>query len=132
MNLNGRQEMEELKDLRIERTKSAPLIEFKADGHLKMEGRFLPDNAVQLFAPLFTWIEKLNVPKVVFDINLEYLNTSSSMQLFSLLRKLEENCEIETLVVNWHYEEDDEDHYDTGLFFEEKLSRIAFNYEIAA
>ena len=92
----------------------------------------MPDNASRFFEPLFEWVERLAAPKVVFDINMEYLNTSSSMQLFSLLRKLEENCLIEELTVNWHYEEDDEDHYDTGLFYEEKLSRTKFNYHVAA
>ena len=93
-----------------------------------MEGRFIPDNAMTIFEPLFEWIKRLNTEKVIFDINLEYLNTSSSMQLFSLLRQLEENCAIKELVVNWYFEEDDEDHYDTGLFFEEKLYRTRFNY----
>jgi hypothetical protein len=41
---------------------------------------------------------------------------------------LEENCSIHEITVNWHYEEDDEDHYDTGLMFEERLTRVKFNY----
>ena len=120
--------MENLQNLRIEGTKSIPAITFNINGYLKMEGRFIPDNAMTIFEPLFEWIKRLNTEKVIFDINLEYLNTSSSMQLFSLLRQLEENCAIKELVVNWYFEEDDEDHYDTGLFFEEKLYRTRFNY----
>ena len=124
--------MDTLKNLQIEATKSAPAISFNIDGHLKIEGRIIPDNALTLFEPLFNWINNLTTQKVVFDINLEYLNTSSSMQLFSLLRRLEENCLIKELVVNWYFEEDDEDHYDTGLFFEEKLYRTKFVYREVA
>jgi hypothetical protein len=120
--------MENLNNLQIEGTNSIPTIFFNKDGHLKMEGRFVPDNAVTIFEPLFEWISKLEVEKVIFDINLEYLNTSSAMQLFSLLRRIEENCKITEVIVNWYFEADDEDHYDTGLFFEEKLFRTRFNY----
>lgn len=124
--------MEAINNLKIEATKSAPAISFNIDGHLKIEGRFIPDNAIMLFEPLFAWIQHLYAEKVIFDINLEYLNTSSSMQLFSLLRRLEENCKIKDLIINWYFEEDDEDHYDTGLFFEEKLYRARFNYHSVA
>lgn len=124
--------METLTDLRIEGTKSMPSVTFNINGYLKIEGRLIPDNAVTIFEPLFEWIRRLNADKVIFDINLEYLNTSASMQLFSLLRRLEENCLIKELVVNWYYEADDEDHYDTGLFFQEKLIRIKFNYREVA
>lgn len=124
--------METLGNLYIEATKSAPEIDFNINGHLRIEGRAMPDNAARIFEPLFAWVEKLTASEVVFDIKMDYLNTSSSMQLFALLRKLEENCIIEELTVNWHYEADDEDHYDTGLFYEEKLYRTKFNYHTAA
>ena len=124
--------METLNDLRIEGTKSMPSVVFNIDGYLKMEGRFIPDNAVIMFEPLIEWVKRLSAEKVTFDINLEYLNTSASMQLFSLLRRIEENCLVKELVVNWYFEEDDEDHYETGLFFQEKLSRARFNYRQVA
>ena len=124
--------METLNNLSIAGTKTAPQIEFNADGHLKIEGRFLPDNAALVFKPLFDWIMNLDVEKIEFDINLEYINTSASMHLFSLLRKLEEKCHINELIVNWYFEEDDEDHYDTGVFFEEKLDRTLFYYKEVA
>ena len=93
-----------------------------------MAGKAIPDNAIAFFEPLFMWIENLVCEKVVLDISLEYMNTSATMQLFGLLRMLEENCSIHEITVNWHYEEDDEDHYDTGLMFEERLTRVKFNY----
>ena len=77
---------------------------------------------------LYNWVADLEIHSVVFDINIEYMNTSASMQMFKLLKQLEENCMINDVVVNWYYEEDDEDHYETGLLFEEKLSRMKFNY----
>jgi hypothetical protein len=120
--------MNMLEDLIIEGTKSSPAVIFHPDGNLKIEGRSMPDNPAQTFGPLFAWIENLSVDKVVFDIQLDYLNTSSSLQLFKLLCLLDENDVIQELIVNWHYEADDEDHYETGLIYQEKLHRTKFNY----
>jgi len=120
--------MKALENLIIEGTKSSPAVWFYANGHMKMEGRSMPDNPAQTFNPMINWVELLEAEKVVFDIHLDYLNTSSSMQLFTILRLLDENCEIKDLVVNWHYEEDDEDHFETGVIFQEKLHRAKFNY----
>jgi hypothetical protein len=117
-----------LENLIIEGTKSSPSVWFNANGHLKMEGRSMPDNPAMAFNPLITWIENLEAEKVVFDIHLDYLNTSSSMQLFTILRLLDENCDIKEFTVNWHYEEDDEDHFETGQIFQERLQRAKFNY----
>lgn len=124
--------MNTLNRLFIEATRQMPEVCFETNGKLSISGRAIPDNAVPFFEALIPWVEKLEAPEVVFDINLEYINTSASMQLFSILRKLEENCHVKSLTVNWHYEEDDEDHYDTGLLFEEKLDRTDFHYTVHA
>jgi hypothetical protein len=120
--------MKTLEDLIIEGTKSSPSVRFQIDGHLKMEGRSMPDNAAMTFDPMIIWVQNLNTRKVIFDIRLDYLNTSSSLQLFTILRLLDENDAIDEFIVNWHYEEDDEDHYETGQIFQEKLQRTKFNY----
>jgi uncharacterized protein YkvS len=120
--------MNTFENLHINATKSSPAVDFNTTGQLKMEGKAIPDNAIPFFDPLLNWVENLNSESVVFDINLEYMNTSASMQLFSILRKLADNSSILDVTVNWYYEEDDEDHYETGLMFEERLIRIRFNY----
>ena len=56
------------------------------------------------------------------------MNTSASMQLYSLLNKLDENNEIDDIKVNWFYEVDDEEHLETGELFEDRLERTEFNY----
>lgn len=115
-------------NLSIEGTSTSPTVLFTTEGKLIMEGKIIPDNALPFFDVLINWISDLSISSIVFDINIEYMNTSASMQMFKMLRKLEENCEIKELLVNWHYEEDDEDHYETGQIFEEKLYRTKFNY----
>lgn len=120
-----------MKNLEIKGTMSSPAVLFNCDGNFLIEGRSLPDNAIKAFEPLFAWIASFRGEKVKFTINLEYLNTSSSMQLFRLLKMLEENAEIKEIEVIWQYDEDDEEHYETGQIFEEQLQRTGFRYLVS-
>lgn len=124
--------MNQIENLRIAATRAMPEVIFEVNGRLSISGRAIPDNAIPFFEVLREWIDKLECSEISFDINLEYMNTSASMQLFSLLRCLEDKNNINELTVTWHYEEDDEDHYDTGLLFEEKLDRTSFCYLVDA
>ncbi len=117
-----------MNDLKIKGTNNSPSIDFKATGELKISGRILTDNAEATFAPMIEWISDLKTECVVFDIELDYMNTSASMKLFDLLNRMEKNKDIGRLIVNWHYEEDDEDHLETGKIFEQKLERAKFSY----
>jgi hypothetical protein len=117
-----------LEDLKIEGTNSSPAVTFQKNGKLKLQGRSMPDNPALTFDPMFAWIKELKVEEVEFEIELNYLNTSSSKQLFNLLRILDENHTISKVIVNWHYEPDDDDHYETGMLFNDKLERTDFNF----
>jgi hypothetical protein len=64
----------------------------------------------------------------MFDINLEYFNTSSSKKLLELLKRLDANKQIHSVQVNWHFEEGDEDSVETAEIYEECLNRIDFKY----
>ena len=117
-----------MENLSIRGTTTSPSVEFKTNGVLKIKGRILTENAAATFAPLFEWISNLKMEKVVFNIELDYMNTSASMKMFDLLNQLEKNEDIGQLKVNWYYEEDDEDHLDTGKLFEQKLDKTEFEY----
>jgi len=124
--------MDALGNLFIEGSNYSPEVDFKVNGVLKMKGRALPERTSHLFEALKLWIERLEVPDVIFDINMDYLNTSSAMQLLHVLSKLEDNIAVRHITVNWYYEADDEEHYDTGVFISEKLTRTEFHYFITA
>jgi hypothetical protein len=118
----------ETKDrLEIKMTNSTPEVVFETDGNLKFKGRIMTENPL-FFQPIMDWVDKLDCKIVKLDINLEYLNTSASMQLFQMLKNISDNCLIESIDVIWHYESDDEDHLETGQVYEEKLKRIKFRF----
>jgi hypothetical protein len=105
-----------------------PHIDFSPDGRLLIEGRSITENASQLFDPLIEFAEQLSVEHIMFDINLEYFNTSSSKKLLELLKRLDANKQIHSVQVNWHFEEGDEDSVETAEIYEECLNRIDFKY----
>jgi hypothetical protein len=112
--------------LLIEPTPNSPLVYFQPNGKLLMEGRAIPENVSKIFDPLLLYISKLSVPDVYFDINLEYFNTSASKKILEILRNINGNKHVQTCVVNWHYESDDDDSLDMVEIFRDCLSGIEF------
>jgi hypothetical protein len=112
----------------FEPTSHLPLIDFNPEGGLKLEGRSIPEDASKIYNPLIEFVDQLNVIQVTFDINLEYFNTATSKKLLELLKHLDANNHIKTVLVNWHFEEGDDDSVETAEIYEECLRRTNFRY----
>ena len=121
-----------MEDLFIQGSKFTPTLDFKSNGELAIEGKALIEDSRPLFITVFDWLEKLNVPEINFDVNLEYFNTAVSKQLYELFARLDENKNAETIKVNWHYEEGDEDNFESGMLYNEKFARIKFEFFVHA
>lgn len=117
-----------MKNIFFEPTTSTPAVKFISDGRLLLEGRSLPENVTKFYAPLIEWSWMLQSEVVKMDINLEYLNSASSKKLLELLKVLDANNHIKELIINWHYESDDEDALESGQIFEELLPKAEFRY----
>lgn len=115
-------------DLIISGSNVSPDIELRSDGRFTIVGRILTDNAVKTFEPIFNWLLEFKGDTVIFEIKLDYINTSASMQLFAFLKQMEDNQAIKMIQVKWYYDLDDDDHLETGEFFEDKLKRTHFEY----
>ncbi len=107
-----------MKNLIIEKTKYTLDIDFEgATGIMNMAGSSYPENAIDFYKPIINWIEDfINVEKKPLTLNfrLNYLNTSSTKCILDIFEILEEYNEDNEVVVNWYYEEDDEDILETG------------------
>jgi len=117
-----------MNNLIIEPISNTPGIQFREDGRLLIEGRSLPENVMKFYTPLIEWAAKLTTQVVKLDVNLEYLNSASSKKLLELLKVFDANSHITTLIINWHYEADDEDCLESGQIFEELLIKAQFRY----
>ncbi|TAD97531.1 MAG: DUF1987 domain-containing protein [Bacteroidetes bacterium] len=102
-------------------TKTPKLSLNPQTGKFMMSGRSIPENSIEFYKPLFEWLDeyvKNPSAQTSFDIQLEYFNTSSSKCLVEIFRRLEKIKDNDT-VVNWFYEEDDEDMQESGEDFKE-------------
>jgi len=95
-------------------------------GKIELVGVLIPENPTVFFGELWSIIEEINknCDYLEFDIKLDYFNTGASRYIYDLFKKLKDrpNC-----VVNWYYESDDEDIYESGIEFQQ-LSGLDFNF----
>jgi hypothetical protein len=106
-------------DINLEGTPKTPTVQFDAEsGVLEIKGRSIPENSVEFYKPINAWVEEYGrSPKevTVFDVKLEYFNTSSSKCILDVFKILESiNGNGTEVKVNWYFEEDDEDMEEAG------------------
>ena len=103
----------------IEGTPKTPTVNFDAaTGKVEIKGRSIPENSIEFYKPLVDWLEAYGASaqaNTVVNIQLEYFNTSSSKCILDIFKKLENipNAGSEA-IINWYYEEDDEDMLEAG------------------
>ncbi len=109
-----------METLKIEGSPKTPTIEFDFEkGFLEIKGRSIPENSIEFYKPLVDSLDAYSTsskPNTSVNIQLEYFNTSSSKCILDVFKKLENihkggNSQV---VINWHYEEDDEDMLEAG------------------
>lgn len=101
----------------IDKALKTPLISFDFDnGAFRIEGVSVPENTVEFYNPVvYALKEYVENPKdkTVFDIKLEYFNTSTSVILLNIFRILA-NLSKDMLTINWYYEEEDLEMLEAG------------------
>lgn len=107
-----------MQDIRIEGSPKTPAVKFEANGHLEISGRSIPENSIEFYDSILSWLDEYSgSPKEVttMDVKLEYFNTSSSKCILDVFKKLEAMKKNGSeVVVNWFYEADDEDMLEAG------------------
>ncbi len=120
-----------MKQLILEKTGNTPAVNFNPEqGHLKIEGRSIPENPGEFFDKLINWIKKYYdepAPFTQFELNLEYVNSGSSKYLLGLFRLVKKkHDEGKKSVINWYYEEDDEAILSLGEHYRSTV-KVPFN-----
>jgi len=104
----------------IKATENTPKIDFNPSlEQFELSGKSIPEDSLGFYNPVMDWLQSYaqspNV-RTTFSFKLEYFNTSSSKVLLDILYVLEK---INGIVVNWHYDEEDEDMEETAMDFNE-------------
>ncbi len=104
--------------INLEGSPKTPTVNFDAaTGVIEIKGRSIPENSVEFYKPLVDWLDEYaNNPHddTQVNIQLEYFNTSSSKCILDVFKKLEVVKANKEVVINWYYEEDDEDMLEAG------------------
>ena len=108
-----------MENLNLDGSAKTPSVKFDFEnGSMELKGRSIPENSVEFYQPLNEWIDGYGASpkgKTIVDIKLEYFNTSSSKCILDLFKKLESLNGTQTeVVVNWYFEQDDEDMEEAG------------------
>jgi hypothetical protein len=111
----------------IEPTKYSPRVELDPSGFIHIQGRSIIEDPFTFYGPILSWVENATSSSLKVEIKLEYLNTSSSIQIYKLLSLIQENCKIDNVSISWFYEENDEDTFELGKEFESQL-KLPFGF----
>ena len=119
-----------MEHLSIEGTPKTPTIVLDPHkGLLEIKGRSNPENSVDFYKPVMEWIDeyvKTPVQKSTVNIQLEHFNTSSSKMILDVFQRLEALLDTDhEVIVNWYYEDDDEEVLEAGETYE-SMSQLPF------
>jgi len=108
----------------LEATPKTPKLEFNPDADtFLISGRSIPENSIEFYKPLLDWLDNYvqnPLESTIFEIKLEYFNTSSSKCLVEIFRKLEKiKSQGKSISIDWYYEEEDEDMQESGEDFKQ-------------
>ncbi|HAN78108.1 MAG TPA: nuclear pore complex subunit [Bacteroidales bacterium] len=108
-----------MESIALKGTGKTPTVNFNAEeGLIEIKGRSIPENSIEFYKPLVDWLDKYAATpasKTTVKIQLEYFNTSSSKCILDVFKKLEAvQRSTESVLINWYYEEDDEDMLEAG------------------
>ena len=118
-------------NLLIKATHYTPKIDLNAETNvLEICGKSYPENSFEFYAPVVAWFEKylsnIENQKVILNLELEYMNSSSLKVYFDLLDVVEvaydkENLDIE---INWIFDKDNDIAQETGEDFIEDFKNL--------
>ncbi|MEA3450768.1 MAG: SiaB family protein kinase [Bacteroidota bacterium] len=123
-------EVEENKIIEIKTDKTTPAVTLnQKSGKFIICGDSFPINAKSFYKPIIKWISEYKKnPRIFtqFDFKFRFLSTSSQKELIKLFSILEEIAEKNAMVINWHFEKNNDDGLNFGIELS-KLFKIDFN-----
>jgi len=106
---------------RADLTKNTPEIRLDPGGKIRIRGRSIHENTVEFFAPVEAWVDNYIMHPAEItsvDIALDYFNSATTKILISILQKITYvGVKQKKYVINWFYEEGDEDILERGEYF---------------
>lgn len=106
----------------LEGTDDTPEVVLDKENNIfKFSGKSLPEDVKEFYAPIIEWIDDYagnpnDTTKIVFKM--DYFNSSSSKRIVDILTQFEEmKTNGSNILIDWYYQDDDEDMQDAGEAF---------------
>ena len=115
-----------MEKLILNKTNNTPQVEFHNDGKMSIIGRAMNEDPRMFFTPLMKWVGDLTTDSVNLEVKLDYLNTSSTKMMNEFIKTIDANSKIRNKIINWYFEEDDEDMLEVGQILEENTFTTSF------
>lgn len=129
-----------MEPLYIEPSEFTPRVFFDAENSVfEISGFSRPENTVGFYKPLIKWLEdyeenvlskNINFSKsnLVLNLKLTYFNSASSKFLMDILMIfMRFHSKGNSIEVNWYYDEDDDEIYESGEEISEMIN-FPFNF----
>ncbi len=119
-------------NIKMEATERSPAIDFDFSANLfSISGESYPEDISQLYGPVVEALRNhLNAQEgaeITFNFELVYFNSSSAKILMGLFDLLDSAAVENRVVINWHYEAEDDNMEELGEEFGEDLENATFN-----
>lgn len=114
--------------LHLSATKSTPEVVYVPESNLlRFLGQSYPENAYKFYEPIFAWVDEclkqLGGQTFTIEMQLPYINTSSTKCIMMMLEKFDEAySEGKQVALNWYYDPDNENELECAEEFKEDLS----------
>lgn len=110
----------------IEQTSTSPLVQFDEENlTLKIVGESYPENSFEFYAPVNAWLKNALAayPSIRLDINVSYMNSSSTKCMLDILDILEEaHASGGKVSVVWRYDQENPRSLDLAEEFQEEVT----------
>jgi len=116
---------------KIPATKNTPEVILDPEGTIEFSGRLIPENAEEFFNPIVEWINDYSrnpADTTTIEIHLEYVNSAGTKYLLSMIDNIHGMDNMGEIIINWYYEEADQDMLDKGTILSSNLN-LPFNFK---
>ena len=117
-----------MEEFNLVATQTTPCIKGSLkDGKVSICGKCCPEDSVAFFEPFYQWLKILSISEnqmLEFEFDLKYMNTSSGLIIFRILKEIKKLTSHKKVIVTWKYDEQDEDMMGVGKDFQYMIGDI--------
>ena len=118
--------------LELPLTESTPyvLIDEEA-GYIRFKGECYAENTIEFFKKTTDWLTGYlasDFKSLIFDVELEYFNSSSSKLLYNMLKSMDTRAQHgKDVTINWYVVDGNDIILESGEDFKDELTNLNFN-----